>query len=436
MDYVLKIFNYRFHVKEFLVLFFCYLLMEPIFSWLFVPVSVIVIAYEKILSILIFGFMLFKFNDLTYTERIYVVVFNLLMVRLVLESLYQFDSVFQQFTMFTVLYPVIYALFIKYVCRSLKLDLLEFIAQFHMLTYIVFMAFYGRGFSFSLDSVEMIDYGPFSGDSRIVHASSVFMMIIPFLCYLNKYITTRRIKFIAPVIFCLVVILVHQHRSVWSSTLFALLIYVAVSVRVNKKILPNFINVSLSASLMVLLAYFFVSNLYPGFIDFLAERFGEIFNPAKEGSTGNFRIEQREVYLKMFLERPIFGWTFEGFELSNPLVDWWPEKTGQHFHEGYVEMLFYHGIVGFLYKFSLPFFLLFKIFSKKLSQEAIILSAYCISGLLFSFNYVLPMIFWAHLGLCLYYIERKNEEDTKEIKPKERPGIVKRFSFDQPRNLN
>jgi O-antigen ligase len=141
-------------------------------------------------------------------------------------------------------------------------------------------------------------------------------------------------------------------------------------------------------------------------IDLLSDRFSEIFDPAKEGSTGNFRIQQRDTYFELFLERPIFGWTFEGFEMPNPLVDWWPENSGQHFHEGYMEMLFYHGVVGLLFKYSLLFYLCFKIFSKKMSEFSIILVAFSISGLLFSFNYVLPIIFWGHLGLCLYYVEK------------------------------
>jgi O-antigen ligase len=146
--------------------------------------------------------------------------------------------------------------------------------------------------------------------------------------------------------------------------------------------------------------------MFPDMIGFFADRFSEIFDPSKEGSTGNFRIEQREAYFKMFLERPMFGWTFEGFEMSNPLVDWWPEKTGQHFHEGYMEMLFYHGIVGLLFKYSFLIYLFFRMFSRQISQESIILLAFSLSGLLFSLNYVLPLIFWGHVGMCLFYLEQ------------------------------
>jgi NADH:ubiquinone oxidoreductase subunit 5 (subunit L)/multisubunit Na+/H+ antiporter MnhA subunit len=43
-----------------------------------------------------------------------------------------------------------------------------------------------------------------------------------------------------------------------------------------------------------------------------------------------------------------------------------------------------------------------------------ILLAFCLSGLLYSLNYVLPLIFWAHLGLCLYYIVKDKLEEQEE----------------------
>jgi hypothetical protein len=413
LNSTIRISNYRFYVKEFLLIFFGYLFTEGIFSWLFVPNSIIIQAYEKLLVIGVYGFVLLKFNHLKSVEKLYVVLFSAVMLRLVVESLYKYNTFFQQLTMFIVLAPVMFVIFIKAACRSLEFDLLEFIAKFYIFTYTVFMLVYGRGFSFSLAMVDMNDYGPFSGDSRVIHARSIFMMIIPLLWYLNQYILYRKSKYLFPFLYCFIVIVIHQHRSVWSSAIVALSIYLWASIRSKRIKLPAIANVAVSGVVATLVAVFFISNMVPGFLDFLGSRFSEILNPAKEGSTGNFRIEQRETYFELFKQRPIFGWTFEGFEMPNPLVDWWPEKTGQHFHEGYMEMLFYEGIVGLLLKYSFLFYFLYKIFSKKLSTESIIIMAVCICGLVFSFNYVLPLVFWAHVGLGLYYIER----DSASSKP-------------------
>ncbi len=101
--------------------------------------------------------------------------------------------------------------------------------------------------------------------------------------------------------------------------------------------------------------------------------------------------------------------------MKNPLVDWWPEKTGQHFHEGFMEILFYHGIVGFAVKYGLLIYIAVRAFSKKISEETTILMAFCLSGLLFSLSYVPQTIFWGHIGLCLYYLEKDDEQIDEEV---------------------
>lgn len=408
MNTIIRIFNYRFYVKEFLVLFFFYFLIDKIFSWLIVPKTTILLSHERLVSVLVFGFMLYHFLKLKFYERLYIAIFALLVIGLIIQSLFEFDSIFQQPTLYSLLYPGVYALFIKYIISDYEIDLLEFVAKFCFWTYVIFMLIYGRGFSFNLDVIPLDDYGPFSGDGRVIHSAGIYMLIIPFLWYLHQCIFKPvKKKFLIPLLICVIAILIHQHRSVWSCTILSLLIYIWLSARINKNALPKMFNVALNAGVVIGVAFFFVSNMAPSMVDFFAERFGEIFNPSKEGSTGNFRVDQREVYWDLFLQKPIFGWTFEGWEMPNPLVDWWPPKTGQHFHEGYMEMLFYFGIVGFLFKFSPILYLAIKVFQgKKYSEESIILIPFCLSAFLYQFNYVLPQIYWAHLGLCLYYIEK------------------------------
>lgn len=414
MNAIIRIFNYRFYVKEALALLLAFFFTEGIFNWIVLPNSMIIEGYVKLLGIFSFLFLLYKYGSLKQNERIIVALFTLFVIKLVLESMAKYDSYFKQLTMFTVLAPVVYMLFIKYLLRSFEIDLLEFTAKFYLYVYVIFMVLFGRGFSFSLELFTMDDYGPFSGDSRIIHASRIFMLIIPFLWYLHQYILTRKNKYLFPFLLVLVAIVIHQHRSVWSSALLALALYLFMSSRNRLISLPRFAGLVINGLILVLLAGFFISNLVPEFLDFMADRFSEIFNPAREGSTGNFRIQQREVYSALAMERPIFGWSFEGFEMENPLVDWWPPGTGQHFHEGYVEMLFYHGIAGLVLKYGVLVYLLFRVFSKRLSAESLILIAFCASALLFSFNYVLPFTFWGVVGMCLYYLDEDDagrEED-------------------------
>lgn len=404
--------------------------MDQLFSWLFVPMSIVIRSYEKIAGFLIYGFVLFYLPQFKLVERIYIWVFTILMIRLVLESLYKFDTFFQQLTMFYVLFPAIYAIFIKYLCRTFDFDLLEFIAKFYLFSYIIFMPIYGRGFSFNLDDLKMEDLGVFSGDGRVIHASSIFMMIIPLLWYVDRYVHSLKAKYLIPLVFCAVVIVIHQHRSVWSCTIFSLAVYFFMTARVYAKTGFTILNMMIGMTVILLLVYFFVSILFPEYIDFFAGRFADILDPNKSDSTGSFRAEQREVYFKYFLERPIFGWTFEGFEMPNPLVDWWDEKTGQHFHEGFMEALFYVGITGFLLKYSLLFFMGWKVFSMRITNQSIVLVAFCVSGLLFSLNYVPIIIFWGHVGMGWYYLE-KDEETFKRQELEDEEQAEQEFKFQQ-----
>ena len=413
MNRIIKIFSYEFYVNELLILFFTFLMMENIFSWLVLPNSVILLTYEKLMTIAIFGYVLYKFNNLKMIEKVYMVLFVGVMIRLIVESITKYGNFFEQLTMFSILFPVVFVIFIKSVCRSLQLDFLPFLAQFYIYLYIVFMLIYGRGFSFSLDSVDMTDYGPFSGDSRIIHARSILMMIIPFLYYLNRFIHTNKMKYLVPFVFCFIVILIHQHRSVWASCITATVVYIFASFR-NKFISGRrLFKMLLIATVIFIASWFVIDSVAPKFTDFMADRFSEILNPTKDDGTGQFRQEQREVYFALYLQHPVFGWTFEGFDMPNPLVDWWPPKSGQHFHEGYMEMLFYLGTVGLLLKYSFLFYFIYKVFSKNLSQESIVLVSFCLSGLVFSFSYVLPLVFWGITGVCLHYLEKKPNDDER-----------------------
>ena len=409
MNRSINILYNRFGLGQLALILAGYLMMEGIFSWVFLPSGALKEQYIKAFSIGVYAFMLYRFYSLKPVERGVLIFFTLMLVRLVLVSLSGYNSFFQQFTMFTVLVPVVYALFIKYVLREYQLDLLDLVSRFYLVTYVVFMVLFGRGFNFSLDQVEMDDYGPFSGDSRVIHASGILMIVIPFLYFLHRYIRDRKFPHLLLTVFCIAIMVVHQHRSVWSSAMMAGFFYFFAMIRNGHLTMGRSMNIFVQAMFAAIFTLFLVSQISPEMLSFLGERFAEILDPAKEGSTGNFRIEQREVYTELAKQHLLFGWSFEGFEMTNPMVDWWPEKTGQHFHEGYMEMLFYLGIVGLLFKFSVPGYILYRIFSRHLSEKAIIVSAFCICGLLFSFNYVLPFIYWAHAGMALYYIEQSDE---------------------------
>ena len=413
--FTIRIFKYRFHIVEFLVLVFLYFFNEGIFSWLILPNSNIYENVTKGMSLLVYGYVLFSFPKLKRDEKIFTVLFTMLMVKLVFESLYLYGNFFDKMTIFSVIYPVVYVVFIKAVCRSLDLDILEIVAKFYLITYLIFMAIYGHGFGFSLAQVDMEDYGPFSGDDRVIHARSILMIIIPYLWYLSQYIQKRKIIDMLLFLLCFVIILIHQHRSVWSCAIFSTFLFIVFTIRNNRKTASRFFTLFTLFAVVGVFGIVYLSALKPGFLDFLGNRFTEILNPDREGGTGSFRIDQSVVYGQMIKQKLFTGWSFQGFYVRNPLVDWWDEGSGQHFHEGFIEILFYHGIVGLLLKYSFFIIIVVKAFKQKLSQESVILVSFCLTGLLFSLSYVLPTIFFGHIGLCLYYLEKKNNNTNQGL---------------------
>ncbi|MCJ8211026.1 O-antigen ligase family protein [Mucilaginibacter sp. RS28] len=438
LNKVIRLWRYEFLVWEFAVIVFTFLAMEGIFNWLLMPISIVELMYEKLLSIAIFGFVLYKFRDLTRGERIMIFAVLVMLVRLVIESLIKYGTVMQEFTMYTILYPVIFTVYIKWLCRTYQLDFLPFVAKFYIWLYIGFMIIYGRGFSFSLNEVIMDDYGPFSGDSRIIHARSIFMMIIPMLWYLMRSIN-RDYKGLVPFAICVVVILIHQHRSVWASSVVALIVFLFAAYRNHYISFVKLFKISMAALILLVGVWFIVSSTSPKMIDFFEERGSEILNPTREGGTGEFRAQQRLVYFQYVLQRPVFGWTFEGFEMPNPLVDWWPAKSGQHFHEGYMEMLFYEGIAGLILKYAIAIYMLVKAFSKRLSQESVVLVAFGVAGMVFSFSYVLPLIYYGMMGLGWYYIEKdagpaitKRKEEDEEQREESNDNLLNLLKNKQP----
>ena len=402
----IKIFNYRIYLKEFLTIFFCYLITEQCFSWIFIQNAQVTVVLTKVVSIAIYAYILTDVKNLKLIEKIFLGIFTIFLIKLVLQSLIQYGVIFKHFEIFTVLISVVYVIFVKSLMRKFNADILEFIAGFYLIVYLIFMALFGSQFSFTLEHIEP-NSGPFSGDTRIIHAHSVFMMIIPYLWYLNEFITKQKSKGFLLFLLCFTIILVHQHRSVWSSALFATFIYFIIIIRTNRRALssiPAFLTLCL---LLLIIGLYYISSVAPNMLSFFGNRFNDILNPDKSSGTGGFRIEQWNTYFEFIKQKSLFGWAFDGYELKNPLVDWWDSGTGHHFHEGYVEILFYHGVFGFLLKFSFLIYIAVKAFRKDLSERAAVLIPFCLSGLIFSLNYVLPFIFWGHVGMCLYYLEKE-----------------------------
>jgi hypothetical protein len=339
-----------------------------------------------------------------------VAIFAILFLKMILESLIFYGSPLVYPSVLAVIFPFLYAYFAKNLFRRLNVDILEVLIVFIFIGYFVFMLFYGHDFDFSNTPMEQ-DPGPFSGDSRVLHANSILLILLPFLFFLNKILSSQKTYFsIGGFVLSLIIIIIHQHRTVWVTTIFSTMLLLFMKGGNRKMFKRLFLLLIVTIGLLVVLIF-----AIPGFSQLLAERFMDVLDPLNEENTGGFRYLQILSYLNYFIQKPLFGWGFSGFELPNPFVDVWEEGTGHHFHDAYIEVLFYFGITGLLLKFF-PLYSIARKLRKQLSDKSKVLAAFSVSGFVYAFSYVPPLIFWGIVGLCMYYIDRDIKQQQLSYK--------------------
>ena len=396
---------------KFLVAFFVLIITADNISYLLMRNDANVSIYQKTLLSTITVVSLVFFLKWRRSDRICFYFFIFLLAKLILESFIAYGSFLVYPSVVAVIYPFLYVYFVKNLFRKLKIDIFGILLVSIFIGYFIFMLMYGEDFGFSNTPLVYDETGPFSGDTRILHANSVLLVVLPFLYFVNKIVFGRK-SFIAISGFAvsLGVILIHQHRTVWVTTIFSSLILIFLKGKAK-----NVIRKLLFSLLWFLIVFVILIQIIPGFSNLLVERFSDVFDPLRDASTSGFRFLQILSYLNYFIQKPIFGWTFSGFELSNPFITYWEEGTGHHFHNSYIEVLFYFGIIGCLMKYY-PLYSVAKKINKQVSDQSKILGAFCISGFLYSFSYVPPLIFWGIVGVCLYNIEKdlKNLEIAKQ----------------------
>lgn len=384
-----------------LIVFFILILNIETISYLLLQNDATVALYQKIFfSIVLMSSCLFFFKW-GRGDRICFLLFIFLLLKLVAESLIQYHSILVYPSVAAVIFPFLYVYFVKNVLRKLNLDVFNVLIISIFLGYFIFMLVYGHDFDFSNTFLTLDETGPFSGDTRILHANSILLLVLPFLYFLNKISFGKKsYAAIAGFVASLIIIIIHQHRTVWLTTIFSTALLLFMKGRNRKMLKRLFFFALITTGVFILLVI-----AIPGLSQILAERFMDVLDPLNEDNTGGFRYLQILAYLGYFIQKPLFGWTFSGFELSNPFIEHWEEGTGQHFHDAYIEVLFYFGITGLLLKFY-PLYSVAKKLRKRLSDKSQVLAAFSVAGFIYSFSYVPPLIFWGIVGLCLYHIDK------------------------------
>ncbi|MCB2407990.1 O-antigen ligase family protein [Hymenobacter lucidus] len=256
--------------------------------------------------------------------------------------------------------------------------------------------------------------GGFLGHERGVDTTSAFLLVLPAVYFLNRYLVGNSWLFLFYFFADLGVIIFLQHRTVWLSTGLALLLNLLLVARASTTSLRlrRFLPILALPLLFGLLGGLTMVLNNPDVLKKLNNNVEDISNSESQG-TGSWRLQQFEAYEPFIREYPIAGMRLKGFELPIQFFDKtsgapvWPNYTGHHFHSFYVDRLFYFGFLGLLLAIAPIVLLVVRCLkqARPLPLDTIALVAYAGCGLLYGVSYDWPFYFFGVIGFTMAAVE-------------------------------
>ena len=357
--------------------------LHPLLS----PVSNLIAAFTA------FGLMGFFFYYPT-SYKVLAWIITLAVVGLVLESLYLYNQ-------------YVYSFFVIKRFAYCGLALVTFVVasragQFKLswVNNLVF-AFYAYAM---LGQGRILQYS-LTSESRPTSAYETLYLMIPYLYYLIRYFQKNKQSdlFKALITFGLIFLLLH--RSVISTAVVITAMIVLMSSA--GKIADSRVRVGRTVStllVLVLIGLPFLGMLNPAKVAGFVDSISGILSPA-EDNTGSWRLEQSQHYMKYFVDRPLLGWRYEGYDRGEIMENEDFAEKGTVIHSQYVDLLYNYGVLGLLVHLFVIISTLLFIYlrNRTLSLEQAVLFGFAASGLLFGVSYQLPIFYWSFVGLGMFY---------------------------------
>ena len=261
---------------------------------------------------------------------------------------------------------------------------------------------------------DILSISAFMAVERGFSSYSTHLLVLPFLFFFNRYLTTR--GFVWLLLFFMMggFVLFLNHRSVWLAAIVAVALNgLYLTNKGRAKIpLPTFAPIFVIPFVAITLITSYVLADNPELVKNIQERVDDI-SKAEDQGTGKWRLEQFKSYLPFILDHPFIGMRFEGYELPNQFISeksgksTFDDATGHHFHSYYVDILFYGGLIGLALLMAPIIYLLRRAWVARvgLSGDTIALVAFCGSGLIYGSSYLLDYYFWGTLGMALAVLD-------------------------------
>jgi O-antigen ligase len=334
------------------------------------------------------------------------------LVTLVFESLYLYNSPLQYPHVILKLFNlfVMLALFAYYINRpSANFPLIMTFIMLGLLMQLVLQP-------------KMLTLQAFVTHDRGLPATSVFLLCLPCIYFFNQYMTDFEPRSLILFLFLLIFILLANHRSVWATIAFCLVVNIIV---LRKNIHFNVRKVLGSLALLLIIAgfVFSIAMSYSSDVEEKVERnIKNILNPT-EDKTGSWRLDQMKSYWPTVKNNFFTGMRWKGFELpvqfyhTEAGTTVFTENTGHHFHNFYFDKLFYFGILGVIVYFLAMLWPVAVLVKYNLRLNNIVLSffIFCLGGLVFGMAYNLPFSYWLIFGVTIALVNKALQDSQSEL---------------------
>ena len=380
-----------------------------------------VVILSKVFALLAFSYAAIGFFKLGSIYRISIFLISVLFVFMIFESQYYYRSLFE--------FPPV---FIKSLMWAITLSVFFYYYDKKRISIvsIVLMISFGLIMKIAINPSMLTVYAFITHD-RGIPSESAYLLTIPLLYFFNRYMTENRNYFLIGFLIFAGFLFFFQHRTVWVASFFSFII--------NLILLRNKQNVDfgrltvniIPISIVVFIFSLLILTYSPDMKDKISQNVDEILNPNTEETTASWRLEQIYSYIPFVAQKPFFGWRLKGYELpvqfynedigkalfskSDEMLT--SKKSGHHFHNFYLDQLFYFGIFGLVFSITMILYPLVSVLKNKVQIDAdrIAVISFTASGLIYSFGYRLPNYYWVFLGLSLVFVYQGIRKTSKPI---------------------
>lgn len=365
------------------------------------------LSIERMMIFLSFPLAFLFWNEFSRLMRYWFILISIYLAFLVIESYYQYYTLFiypHVFGKILVYYLLffVYGFYKKFPKSPLYVSVLIALSLFMLNALLI------NRHALSLSS--------FSETERGLYCSTTYLLLFCLLFFFNNYFYSKKTYNIYGFFLCLALIIFLQHRTVWVSTFFALVINVLIFRRAAYKfslnsLTPVFIFVTFVG---VFMSAFIFSN--DKILKKINDNVNQILNPIEadndETSTSRWRYQQAVAYWPFVEENFILGLRFKGFEL--PVQNYgedreveFDDNTGHHFHSFYLDKLYYNGLLGLLLCTLPLLYILFVSFfaHRQLNYEQIALFCFSLSTFVYGISYDLDTFAYGIVGYTIYKME-------------------------------